>query len=208
MSVEFPAPDGFRLVASDAVRAGAGKPARVVHPDVGLRMSFTPVAPMTKGWYEFELIFPAGGLVDVVAEFAFTGGEVLWLRLPVIARNHVRGHFRLEKALAELVLILTGSGELNAPKSCRFARVGFSGQLAAAARRGIEIFRRDGFGVVRSGLNYVWRLMLPGSIAVSLGSAGAKGETPYETWIRISTRILTAIRNATRSGLPHCRAGR
>ena len=62
---------------------------------------------------------------------------------------------------------------------------GFGGQLAAAARRGVDIFRRDGFGVFASGLNYLWRLTRPGSIAIARGSAAASGEQPYETWIRI-----------------------
>ena len=49
----------------------------------------------------------------------------------------------------------------------------------------MEIFRRNGFGVVWSGLNYLWRLTRPGSIAISQGSAAAKGETSYQVWIRI-----------------------
>ena len=105
---------------------------------------------------------------------------MLWLRLPVIARNHFLAHVRLEDALQHLTLIVTGSGRLSAPTLCRFARVGMGGQLAAAARRGVDIFRRDGFGVVASGLNYLWRLTRPGSIAVSRGSAAAKGEAPYD----------------------------
>ena len=185
MAAEFPVPDGFRLVATDVVRAGQGKPARVVHPDPGLQLTFAPTAAMPAGWYAFELIFPPQGLVDVVAEFAFAGGEVLWLRLPVAARNHFVGHFRLEQALDTLVLIVTGSGALGTPTTCRFARVGMTGQLAAAARRGVEIFRRDGLGVFVSGLNYLWRLTRPGSIAVSRGSAGRKGEPPYATWMRL-----------------------
>ncbi len=36
-----------------------------------------------------------------------------------------------------------------------------------------------------SGLNYLWRLTRPGSIAIARGSAAASGEQPYETWIRI-----------------------
>ena len=68
---------------------------------------------------------------------------------------------------------------------CRFERVGLRGQLAAAARRGIDIFRRDGFGVFASGLNYLWRLTRPGSIAISRGTAAKGGERPYDTWIRI-----------------------
>jgi len=181
----FPAPDGFRLSSSDIVRGGEGVPVRVVHPDHGVRMTFVPEAPMPAGWYRFELAFAPDGLVDVVAQFTFADENVLWLRLPVIARNHFLAHFRLENALQRLTLIVTGSGRLSAPTLCRFARVGMGGQLAAAAQRGVDVFRRDGFGVVVSGLNYLWRLTRPGSIAVSRGSAAAKGEAPYEAWIRI-----------------------
>ena len=182
---EFPAPEGFRQISSDVVRGGEGTPARVAHPDPGLRMVLAPPAPMPGGWYQFELAFLPEGLVDVVVQFTLAGDNVLWLRLPVIGRNHFLAHVRLENALQQLTLIVTGSGRLNEPTLCRFARVGMGGQLAAAAGRGVDIFRRDGFGVVLSGLNYLWRLTRPGSIAISRGSAAAKGEVPYETWIRI-----------------------
>jgi len=185
MLAEFLKAAGFRLVATEALGAVAAEPLRVVHPDPGLRMTLAPAAPMPPGWYTFELVFPAEGLVDVVVEFTFAGGAVLWLRLPVIARNHFLAHFRLEREPQQLTLILTGSGACDAPRACRFARIGIGGQVAAAARRGIEIFRRDGFGVVASGVNYLWRLTRPGSIAVSRGSAGVRGESPYQTWMRL-----------------------
>ena len=181
----FPAPDGFRLSSSDIVRGGEGVPVRVVHPDPGMTRTFVPETAMPAGWYQFELAFAPEGLVDVVVQFTFADENVLWLRLPVIARNHFLAHFRLENALQRLTLIVTGSGRLRAPALCRLARIGMGGQFAAAARRGIDIFRRDGFGVVLSGLNYLWRLTRPGSIAISRGSAAAKGESPYDAWIRI-----------------------
>lgn len=179
----FPVPDGFRVVSSERIRGGTGAPVRIVHPDPGLRLTFAPLTTMLAGWYQLELRFPPEGLVDVAAEFSF-GEQVLWLRLPVIARNHFLAHVRLEGALKQLTLIVTGSGRLQAPV-CRFGSVGMGGQLAAAARRGVEIFRRDGVGVVWSGLNYLWRLTRPGSIAVSSGSVATKGETAYEAWVRI-----------------------
>jgi GT2 family glycosyltransferase len=68
---------------------------------------------------------------------------------------------------------------------CRFERVGLGGQVAAAARRGRDIFARDGFGVLWSGVNYLWRLMRPGAISLAQGAAPPAGEAPYETWIRL-----------------------
>lgn len=182
---KFPAPAGFAHLSSDDVRGGEGTPVRVVHPDPGLRMTFAPAGPMPSGWYQFELRFPVEGLVEVLIQFEFADERVLWLRLPTLARNHLLAHFRLEGALERLTLIVTGSGRLTTPIACRFDRVGRRGQLAAAARRGVDIFRRDGLGVMWSGLNYLWRLTRPGSIAISRGSASEAGEAPYDTWIRI-----------------------
>jgi GT2 family glycosyltransferase len=182
---KFPAPPGFRIVSADEVRAGEGTPVRIVHPDPGLRLVLAPERPMPADWYQFELKFPPEGLVDVIVQFSFVDDRVLWLRLPVLARNHFLAHFRLEDALHRLTLIVTGSGRLTSPTLCRFEHVGLHGQLAAAARRGVDIFRRDGLGVFASGLNYLWRLTRPGSIAISRGSAAASGERPYDTWIRI-----------------------
>jgi O-antigen biosynthesis protein len=169
----------------DEVQGGEGTPARVVHPDPGWRIVFAPGRAMPSDWYQFELQFLPEGLVDVVVQFSFADDRVLWLRLPLFARNHFRAHVRLEGALQRLTLIVTGSGRLTEPAVCRFERVGLRGQLAAAARRGIDIFRRDGLGVLASGLNYLWRLTRPGSIAISRGSAAKGGEQPYDTWIRI-----------------------
>lgn len=181
----FPAPAGFRLVSTEEIRGGEGTPVRIVHADPGLKIVLAPERAMAADWYQFELKFPSEGLVDVQAQFAFSGGRVLWLRLPVLARNHFLAHFRLEDALERLTLIVAGSGRLTEPDACRFERVGLRGQLAAAARRGVDIFRRDGLGVFASGLNYLWRLTRPGSIAISRGTAATTGERPYDTWIRI-----------------------
>ena len=182
----FPAPAGFHVVSVDKEIQGAERaPVRVVHPDPGLRIVLAPDKPLPRDWYQFELGFPPEGLVDVVVQFSFADERVLWLRLPLFARNHFLAHFRLEGALERLTLILTGSGRLTEPMRSRFERVGLRGQLAAAARRGIDIFRRDGLGVLASGLNYLWRLTRPGSMAISRGTAAAADEEPYETWMRI-----------------------
>jgi GT2 family glycosyltransferase len=181
----FPPPAGFRCVGSDLIRAGEGRPVRIVHPDAGLRITLEPIVAMPGDWYQFDLTFPPEGLVEVLVQFLFVDERVLWLRLPTLDRNRFHGHFRLESGLKALTLVVTGSGRLDAPTQCRFERVGLRRQLAAAARRGVDIFRRDGFGVIYSGFDYLWRLTRPGSIAVSRGSAAVGNETPYETWIRI-----------------------
>jgi O-antigen biosynthesis protein len=181
----FLTPAGFRLVSAEKFAEGQGTPIRIVHPDPGIRLTFVPQGPVPGDWYQLELSFPPEGLVDVTACFAFAGGDVLWLRLPVIARNHFVAHFRLEDALQQLTLIMTGSGRLTAPNLCGFRRVGLTGQLAAAARRGVDVYRRDGLRVIASGVNYLWRLTRPESIAFARGSAAAAGEAPYDTWMRI-----------------------
>jgi len=160
-------------------------PVRIVHPDPGMKVVLEPETPVRADWYQFELHFLPQGLVDVQIELSFADSRVLWLRMPALARNHFFAHFRLQDALKRLTLIVTGSGRLTEPMVCRFERVGLRGQLAAAARRGVDIFRRDGLGVFASGLNYLWRLTRPGSIAVSRGSAAIGDERAYDTWIRI-----------------------
>ena len=43
---------------------------------------------MVGEWHQIELHFPPAGVVEVVAQFAFEDGRVLWQRLPARARNH------------------------------------------------------------------------------------------------------------------------
>src|SRR6185436_6304826 len=62
----FPAPAGFRIVSSEEIRDGEGTPARVVHPDPGLRITLAPERPMPPQWYHFALKLPPEGLVHVV----------------------------------------------------------------------------------------------------------------------------------------------
>lgn len=180
----FPTLPGFRLLAVDEAQADARAPLRVVHPDPGLTATFAPVRRTANDWYQFELVFPPEGVVEVLAHVEFADERVLWQRLPAIARNHFLAQFRLDGAIERLTLTVTGSGRLERP-GLRFARVGLIGHFAAVARRGVEVFRRDGVRVVWSVMNYLWRLTRPGSIVISRGSAAAAGESPYDTWIRV-----------------------
>ena len=176
---------GFRLVAVDEACAEARRsPVRVAHPDPALTVTFAPVERTADDWYRFEMRFPPEGVVDVLAHFELTDGRVLWQRLPALARNHFHAQFRLHGAVERLTLTVTGSGRLT-PDLCRFERVGLIDQLAAVARRGVEVFKRDGVRAVWSALNYLWRLTRPGPIVISRGSASAIGESLYDTWIRV-----------------------
>ena len=76
MHASFPAPAGFRIVSSEEVRDGQGAPARVIHPDPGLRITLEPERAMQRDWYQFELKFPPEGLVHVVARLSLAGEGV------------------------------------------------------------------------------------------------------------------------------------
>ena len=181
----FPAFAGFRRVAVEQARAAAGMPVRVLHPDPGLTVSLAPIGPTAGDWYQLELRFPPEGVVEVLAQFVFADGGMLWQRLPALARNHFLAQFRLSGPIERVRLTVTGSGRLAQPDLCRFERVGRIGHFAAVARRGLEIVRRDGVRAVWSAMSYLWRLTRPGSIVISRGSASASGESLYDTWIRV-----------------------
>ena len=141
---------------------------------------------MPADWYQFELQFPPEGLVDVVVQFAFADEGVLWLRLPVLARNHFLAHFRLESALRAPH---PDRDRLRpADRARRFAASSGSGWAASwRRRRGAASISSAATASAwwRRRLNYLWRLTRPGSIAISRGSAAQTGEAPYDTWIRI-----------------------
>ena len=181
----FPTPIGFKRAAADEARLRAGAPIRVVHPDPALTVALVPLRRMASEWHRVELHFPPAGVVEVLGQFAFEEGRVLWQRLPARARNHFLTQLRFDGALERLTLHVSGSGRLAEPSLCRIERLGILHQLAAMAERGVDIVKRDGLGVLRSALNYLWRLMRPGSIVIAPGSAQASDEAPYDTWVRV-----------------------
>jgi len=186
LGAAFPAPVGFRVELMGPSPDEPHAPVRVAHPDPSLTVMLTPNAPVRGGWYELGLRFSPEGTVDCLAQFIHANGRVVWLRLPMIARNAFLAHLRLEDSLERLTLVLEGSGRLAEPSVCRFERVGWSKQLGAVLDRARDIYRREGLGVFASAMSYLTRVVRGDSISLPRGSATANStERPYETWIRI-----------------------
>src|SRR5947209_3706891 len=87
MRPAFPAPAGFRVEVAPEPSGEPHAPVRVVHPDPPLTVTLTPIGSVPGGWYELELRFSPEGTIDCLAQFVHANGRVIWLRLPVIARN-------------------------------------------------------------------------------------------------------------------------
>lgn len=182
----FPAPVGFRVVGAAFRCEDQQSPVRVAHPDPPLTLTLIPSEPVRSGWYELTLRFAPEGIVDCLAQFAHRNGRVIWMRLPMLARNEFLAHLRLEGSLEHLTLTLSGSGRLTEPSVCRFERVGWSKQVRAIVGRARDIYRREGLGVFLSALSYLSRVVRRDSIALPRGTAKAEeSEHPYDTWIRV-----------------------
>ena len=109
----FPTPAGFRVASAVSQHGEQRAPVRVAHPDPSLTVTLVPNEPVRSGWYELALRFPAEGTVDCIAQFVHRNGRVVWMRLPMLARNEFLAHLRLEGSLERLTLILSGSGRLT-----------------------------------------------------------------------------------------------
>ena len=182
----FPTPAGFRVAGAVSQHGEQRSPVRVAHPDPSLTVTLVPNEPVRSGWYELALRFPPEGTVDCIAQFVHRNGRVVWMRLPMLARNEFLAHLRLEDSLERLTLILSGSGRLNEPSECRFERVGWGRQLEAVVGRARDIYRREGLGVFASALSYLSRVVRRDPIAIPRGTAKADAaERPYDTWIRV-----------------------
>lgn len=159
---------------------------RVAHPGASLTVTLVPNESIQSGWYELALRFPPEGTVDCVAQFVHDNGRVVWMRLPMVARNEFLAHLRLEGSLERLMVTLSGCGRLGEPSVCRFERVGWARQLTAVAGRAREIYRRDGLGVVASAVSYLSRVARRDPIALPRGTATTDtAERPYDTWMRV-----------------------
>ena len=184
----FPAPHGFLLVSAERLEQQARTPVRMVHPEPFLVVVLHPRASPIQGWYRLVLRFPPEGLVDVVAQFRFAGGEVRWQRLPAIGRNDLMAFLRFEQPLAKIVLHISGSGRLDQPTEFQVERMRAKQWIAAISSRAIHILKRERLGVVRliSGyLRAVLRLKQPGPISMTWSSTKGAGETSYDAWIRL-----------------------
>jgi len=185
-SPAFSAPAGFRVEIATGRSIEPHSPVRVAHPDPPLTVALIPTAPVPPGWYELALQFDPEGTVDCLAQFVHANGRIIWLRLPMLARNEFLAHLRLADPLERLTLMINGSGHIAAPRACRFEHIGWSKQVAAVFGRARDIYQREGFGVVFSALSYLSRLARRGSITIPRRTRSAEQEeTPYETWIRV-----------------------
>jgi GT2 family glycosyltransferase len=159
-------------------------PLRIIHPDPAWRVMLVPQAAMASGWYDLDLHFPPAGVVDVVARFAFADGSALWSRLPAVDRNRFRLHFRAASPVAELTLFLGGSGDLR-PIGGAVVRASALSRASVLVRRALHVVRRDGWGITRSLVNFALRARQQAPLVISQGSAAAKGERAYDTWMRL-----------------------
>jgi O-antigen biosynthesis protein len=164
-SFSFPAPDGFHVISLEQTSRSTVAPARVVHPDPIFLVTLAPQWAMTGGWYRLALCFPAEGTVDVIVQLTFSDGEEIWRRLPAFDRNRFVVSVRCNSPLANLKLMLSGSGYLLRPVCCDFRQYGLSG--------------------VGTILQAAFRLIEPRALIVGAGPAEGHQDKPYDRWMRI-----------------------
>jgi GT2 family glycosyltransferase len=187
-SLSFPAPDGLDVISVEQTQRPTAAPARVVHPDPTFLVTLAPQRAIGGGWYRLTIRFPPEGTVDVIAQLSFSDGEEFWRRLPAFERNHFVASLRCNSPLANIKLMVSGSGHLLRPICVEFRPVNRLSILRALSRVPF-IFRQHGLSGIGTILQAGVRLIEPRTLVIAAGPAAASQEEPYDTWMRIFDEV-------------------
>ena len=182
---EFPAPNGFRVAGLEILAHSARAPVRVTHSDPIFRVTLTPEKTVVPGWYRLAIRFPHDGLIEVLAQISLANGDELWQRLPVLERNYFVLNVRCSSDLAQIALIVSGSGHALRPTDISFSQLTRASLLMVVAKRIRDAINRDGFAVVGTLWQAAFRLTRPDTAVISAGSSAISKEAPYEAWVRL-----------------------
>jgi GT2 family glycosyltransferase len=185
---EFAASARLRVVSVEEALRELSLPARVTHPDPAIKVVLEPTTRFRRGWYKLEIQFPPDGVVDVVGEFICAGGDQFWQRFPVVDRNSFCLTLRIGGILERLILRISGSGHVMRPVKFLLRRRISIGWIADVTRAALRVLKRRRLGILQSGASFVRGLTQPEMIV--LRAAGPeKGETRYQTWMRLFDEV-------------------
>jgi len=189
-SFTFPPPEGLEVISVEQTPRPTVAPVRVVHPDPMFLVTLAPQQAIKAGWYRLTVRFPPEGTVDVVAQLSFSDGEEFWGRLPAFDRNQFVVSIRCNSPLANIKLMVSGSGYLLRPISIGFRPVSRLSWISRALDRVPIIFWQHGLSGIGSILRAGIQLNEPRALVISGGRpAAASQEEPYDTWMRIFDEV-------------------
>jgi O-antigen biosynthesis protein len=184
-SLTFPAPDGLEVISVEQTSRPTMAPVRVVSPDPTYLVTLAPQQATMAGWYRLTLRFRPEGTVDVIAHLSFSDGEESWGRLRAFDRNQFVVSIRCNSPLANIKLMVSGSGYLLRPISVEFRPVGRLSWLLRALSRVPVIFWQHGLTGTGTILRAAIQLIEPRALVIFGGRpAAASQEEPYDTWMR------------------------
>ena len=182
---EFPAPKGFHLSDLEVLARPARAPVRVTQPDPIFRVTLTPDKTIAAGWYRLAIRFPSEGLIELVAQISLANGDQLWQRPHVLEHNYFVLNVRCNSVLAQIALIVSGSGQGLGPSHISFTPLTRASLLPLVAKRTRDAIKRDGFAVVGTLWQAALRLTRPGTAVISGGASAISKVAAYETWLRV-----------------------
>ncbi|MFC4172953.1 glycosyltransferase family 2 protein [Microvirga sp. GCM10011540] len=146
-------------------------PVRVRHPDPSVTLSYAPKRVLRNRWLMLEARFPEAGLVDLVIELRLKDAPSLFLEPRLVGRNHFSGRFRAGETVEEILLHLSGSGDLERPLSLRIDPAPRLARVLALARRAVQILREEPRTLAGRGVQYLSRLRHGGGVLAAIDSA-------------------------------------
>jgi len=118
-------------------------------------------------------------------ELRSSGSPPLFFRPTLVGRNHFSGRFRSAKPIDQILLHLSGSGDLDRPIRLEISRIPRLLGAAHLTRRALQVLRDEPGTLIGRATQYLSRLRHGGSVLTTGGSPVASPPDAYSRWIEL-----------------------
>ncbi|HEX2136850.1 MAG TPA: glycosyltransferase family 2 protein [Microvirga sp.] len=159
----------------------AREPRRLVHLGSSAAHAYRP-APGAGPWLTLAVEFSPRGVVDGLVEFRFRGGSPAFARPTVVARNSFRIALRAQKTLEEIVLHVSGSGDVHRPLRAALTSSSTPQKLLSLAGVACRRLLSDPRRFLGSAVWFFERLALSQAVSVPAARTALPERDAYERW--------------------------
>ncbi len=152
------------------------------HPEPPLRLVHDVAGPGLAGWHAVTLAYDGPGVVDARLIFTFEDGTVLPQHLAKTGRNAFFGMVRPARPVRSLVLAVSGSARLDAPRRLELRPVPTWERRRALLRRAVTVFRGDPRSFPWRLARFAVQMSRQGRTSIPLATEARDPASAYALW--------------------------